>query len=605
MNIFSINGDPDSVERFPALPPSSSSPVIRRTLRFDPPLVSSSEQSDFRHRIISTPNIRKNAHKYGHALLAMKDEFKKFLKSNRQTLSDVLQSMDRDLDTSFSEQDFLDHLARKSGIDAERFYLRHRDDWHIPGINYDSAAAKKDNIYLSLYCALRALNDPEITNVRRRNTEFINHLRAAIESTEYKENRKRRTKIEDPALSNAVKLVQDLSLRKMTGIDLSGVTHSMIDSAAQETSKNLQDIDRQNIGKKIGDINENLKHAGPEYEKSWWKLLKQKFQGEFGINNDTCGKSNVPYVRSIQKLAGKIRIFCRFGTPTIQESGKPTKIDPIFEAALDAVKRDGKVFLYFNHQRRDGKEGLRTHVIEALQEKYPGTFHCASIPLDGKIIEYLNPENPKNHKESESVGAFRNFVVNSFVNKEHGCNLPIIPGGRERQIVEKAFDRVKDLYFDGKPDWTKREVREAFWGIFNTELKLAIMQELNPDYINSACKDNKDRGGTLGTIDEVILLVKLGQIEDEGKLKAIVYNALAPFIVKYEAILNNPQKPSDHRLGYLIAVLNHIANLKPEQLEKIQKEHQKEPKKAKIKDQYFPLEHSFQQNLSPKASPAA
>ena len=251
----------------------------------------------------------------------MQDEFKQFL-----TTITLSVSQNSPIGCSeCSEANFLGQLAEKlkgSGIDAESFYLQHQDDWHIPGINYDSATAKKDNIYLSLYCALRALNDPEITNVRTRNTEFINHLRAAIESTEYKENRKRRTKIEDPALSNAVKLVQDLSLRKMTGIDLSGVTHSMIDSAAQETSKNLQDIDRQNIGKKIGDINENLKHAGPEYEKSWWKLSKQKFQGEFGINNDTCGKSNVPYVRSIQKLAEKLRIFCRFGNPRIRETNQ-------------------------------------------------------------------------------------------------------------------------------------------------------------------------------------------------------------------------------------------------------------------------------------------
>ncbi len=582
MTSFPINLDPSSVAGLSA-PPSS---ITFRKLKLQAPSIPSFEmlsESDFKNREISHSNTRKDAKKYLVALDAMKDEFGQFL-----------------------TEDFLSRLAEKSGIDAEAFYREHRDDWHIPGINYDSATAKEDNIYLSLYCALRTLSDPEITNPRIRNTEFINHLRAAIESRDYQDNRKRKEFNGDELeLGNAVNLIQRLSLKKMTGVDLSKVTHNMIDGAAKETPEKLQDIDRQNIGQKIETINEDLKHAGPEFEKDKWKLSKQKFQGEFGINNDICGKSNVPYVRSIQKLAGKFRIFCRFGTPTIQESGKPTKIDPIFEAALDAVKRDRKVFLYVNHQRRDGKEGLRTHVIEALQAKYPGTFHCASIPLDGKIIECLNPENPNKHKESETLEAFRNFVVSSFLNQEHGCNLPIIPRGRERQIVENAFDRVKDLYFDGTPDWAKREVREAFWGIFNTELKLAIMQELNPDYINSACKDNKDRGGTLGTIDEVILLVKLGQIEDEGKLKAIVYNALAPFIVKYEAILNNPQKPSDHRLGYLIAVLNHIANLKPDQLQKIQENHREEPRTTKIEDQYFPLEDSFQKNLSPKASPAA
>ena len=196
------------------------------------------------------------------------------------------------------------------------------------------------------------------------------------------------------------------------------------------------------------------------------------------------------------------------------------------------------------------------------------------------------------------MGKFKNLVVDCFVNKEHGCNLPIIPGGRERKIVEKTFDRVKDLYFDGKPDWTKKEVREAFWGIFNTELKLSMMEQFNPDYINSACKDNKDRGGTLSTIDEAILLIKLGQTGDKGKLKAIVYNALAPYIVKYEAILNNPAKASDHRLGYLIAVLDHIGTLSDDQLQQIKEDHQKGTPKTKIQAQYFPQDREFLQKRS-------
>ncbi len=519
-----------------------------------------------------TENIRENAHKYYYALKTLQEHYQNWLNDYKGWIDP----------SHASHEYFLRILSRDSRMDSEAFYLDQRAALRFPGVNYDSATSDQNNLCLSLYCALRTLYDPDI-DITRRNHEFIMHLRAAINSIEYQQNKNN--------LHHAlIGLVQILCLVKFSEVSLYHTAEGMINEAARVGQNELNDLNADNIGGKINDINRRLEDAPSKLKKSFFALSKQKFQGEQGINNDTGGKSNVPYPRSLQLVLeadGKLkkRIFCRFGTPTIQELFKPTIIDPMFEAALDKLENQGKTFVYFNHQRREGKENLRTAAIEALEEKYPGTFYCASIPLDGKIINYLDPK-------AGNFEALEQLIIESYAKSTNGCRLP---PNISHDVVKATIDCVKSLYFNGVGPEKKTD-REAFWGFFNTELKLAIIEQINPDYINSACKDNKDRGGTLSTIDEAVLNLKLGLRDDQEQLKAILYNALAPYLVKYEPILNNPNKASDHRLGYLITVLNHIASLDDSQVAAIQEDHRN---CSTIVDQKFPAQYASEKISSP------
>lgn len=167
---------------------------------------------------------------------------------------------------------------------------------------------------------------------------------------------------------------------------------------------------------------------------------------------------------------------------------------------------------------------------------------------------------------------------------KHGCELPRA-ADIDRETMDGLLNHVHQDWFGGRTDLSVEE-RKAFWGIFNTVLKHHVMQALKIDFYDSSCKDNKDRGGALGSIDEAVRNVLLAVQGDSAsghrnpeRLKALVANALAPYMIKLEHII-------DDRLGYLLAVLRHIATLSDKQIAQIKREHP-----IQILHQEVPQEH--------------
>jgi hypothetical protein len=226
------------------------------------------------------------------------------------------------------------------------------------------------------------------------------------------------------------------------------------------------------------------------------------------------------------------------------------------------MESQNKQFLYVNHQKLEGKEGVRAAAIAKVEETH-ANFHFLSIPMDGPIVDAIRAVRP--------IDELKTLIMDSFIQKTNGCALPK-SSTISSQKLSLLLNYVQDTWFPGQTVITQTDL-EAFWGIFNTVLKHAVIQEFNIDAMNSSCKDNKDRGGTFGTIDEAVRNVLLGVHENPARLQELVFNALAPFMIKLEHILDNPKDPNHHRLGYLISVLNHIAKLTPSQVDTIRQGH--------------------------------
>jgi hypothetical protein len=409
--------------------------------------------------------------------------------------------------------------------------------------------------------AIKCSNGP----IRERNTAMIQGLRDALKSDFYQQNK--------GSGNEYCKLVQDLCVAKFTKVYPFESFKQLVQTAALSGDSRALDglpgIDKDTVGPVTRHVNHCLSHAASDYTKSWAALSLQKLRGEYGgkwgLPSDPLGTSNVPYLRSRFSYAtaqGERGVdFCRFGTPTIQKSGK-TEIDPMFLGALDAMRADGKNFLYVNHQKLDGKEGVRASAIKAIQESHQN-FHFLSIPLDGAIVDSI--------RGSCSIQELKKLIGISFSQGTNGCALPRAANISNVEL-NALLEHVHTCWFPGVTQFTP-ETLEAFWGIFNTTLKHYTIKKLGISVMNSSCKDNKDRGGTLGTIDEAVRNVLLGTHNDPDTLRELVYNALAPYMIKLEHILDDPSKPNHHRLGYLISVLNHIATLTPAQIATIQTSH--------------------------------
>lgn len=464
-----------------------------------------------------------------------------------------------------------------------------------------------------------------VSDVRTMNGSVIDRIRSMVLSEGYK------AFLQDPKSEKfEYGLTQYLCFAKFTKVHALATFQDLVESAIQsgKDSKQSEELSftAENIARIIEQKNELLKNAGPDFRKDVLSLNYGKLCGTMGVFFDPLRDSNVPYVRSAFKYGEKKVVFCRFGTPTIEQlplsfdkirnklnslknqvssaltnpfknkkseekkpadnlfqsmsiedqaeqntiekelADNPTQItiDPMFYGALDWMQQKGKQFLYVNHQKMDGAEGKRAAAIQKIGETRKN-FHFMSIPLDGKIPKWIREQKDKEMED------FKTLVVNSFMNNENGCSLP----GQAKIIREQLtalLDHVEKDWFVSVSAWETKHY-EAFWGIFNTVLKHHVIQKLDIQYMNSACKDNKDRGGTFGTIDEAVRNVLLGRHKDEETLKQLCYSALAPFMIKLEEILNDRSKPDHHRLGYLLSVLEHIATLEHSQVKNIQKKH--------------------------------
>jgi hypothetical protein len=430
--------------------------------------------------------------------------------------------------------------------------------------------------------ALKLIKGPDAVDktFRDRSKKITMLLRRAAESEFYQQNK---TKKNQYCL-----LLQDLCEAKFNGVYPHDSFTDLVTKAARSAGTEGNDaiallrgklVNKHTVGGLTRNVNTSLHNVGSEYKKGKLAKWGMKLSGKTGIDFDPTGGPNVPYVRSrftLQAQGAEEREvdFIRMGTPTIQvEKGKPVTIDPMFLVMLDAMHQRDENFLYVNHQRvkHSTQESNRAYAIKGI-EYMPGyeNFHFMSVPLDGPITDAI--------KHGMAIQDFKKMVVESFVRGENGCMLPKPRFGVEEANPE-AFDEtalgrlvshVHSSWFADQPVLNRNEL-EAFWGITQTVLKHAVILQLEIDRMCSTCKDNVDRGGTLSTIDEAVRQVLRGEHENREELRQLGFNALHPYVVKLEPILDGDKK--HNRLGFFVHTADHIAKLSSEQVERIQRDH--------------------------------
>ncbi len=429
--------------------------------------------------------------------------------------------------------------------------------------------------------ALKVINgsDPKMT-FRDRYKETTRLLRLAAQTEFYQQNKTEN----DPFC----RLLQDLCEAKFNGVYPHDSFTDLVTKAARSAGTEGNEaiallrgnyVNKHTVGGLTRNVNTALHNASSEYKKGKLAKWGMKLSGKMGIDFDPTGGPNVPYVRSRFTLqaqgAEKREVdFLRMGTPTIQmEEGTPATIDPMFLVMLDGMQRRGENFLYVNHQRvkHSTQERNRAFTIQGIEFR-PGyeNFHFMSVPLDGPITDAI--------KHGIAIQDFKKMVVESFVKGENGCRLPkprfgvkeANPEAFDATALERLVSHVHSSWFADKPVLNRNEL-EAFWGITQTVLKHAVILQLEIDRMCSTCKDCVDRGGTLATIDEAVRQVLRGEHENREELRQLGFNALHPYVVKLEPILDGDKK--HNRLGFFVHTADHIAKLSSEQVERIQRDH--------------------------------
>ncbi len=428
--------------------------------------------------------------------------------------------------------------------------------------------------------------------IRKRNTGHLKALRDALQCNEYKQNQ--------PEFEHLISLLRALCWAKFAQNRMQKYEEQFVDFAVQGKPKELH---CSTIANAIEIANQRLHVCDRGLKKAYQDGLLQKFENSTGIWADPLGKSNVPEVRSVHQVEipdekdPKLVLCLRHGTPTYQPKRKvddrevssyiqtyllnPIQnvihaataeevIIPEYECFLDAAQEKGIHVLYVNHQKmwRGGKldvetneENHRARQIQDLENTHHN-FHFLSLPYDGKIWK-------DDFFAIRDISQWKTAIVDELIKGAVGGTGLQLPKGCS--ISKDSFLQIADdihwLYFrekahrwkDGRIDFRDltKEERELFLMIFYSYIKEVIQARYGIQVMASPCKDDKDRGNASKGVDEALLNLRSGLENDDAALHRLYIRSLAPFMIKYEGII-------DHRLHPLLAILNHIARLKPE-----------------------------------------
>ncbi len=390
-------------------------------------------------------------------------------------------------------------------------------------------------------------------DVRKRYATFGTELRAALSAMENES-------LELPSLKKGRELLLQLSHFKFTRVSFHRFLDDFIPKClAANCNPSLPiyefpSLTFKNLGHEIVRANDQLQSIPHQYLQTGfvhqWKCL----QGALGFNFDPNGRSNPPWIHSIQRrVGGKECVVLRHATPTFDSPfgllmrmlSSPSAIIPEYRAHLSAEPH--LKTLYCSHQYKEARaEGARVAAIRELEKEHPN-FSFIGLPMDGPIWE----------GEGE--------ILSSLSEEINGFTLPSNPELREKVVAEapRLLNGVIRLYFRGvKPETLAG--KRALLLLFYSELKDLIKGEIEADFVASPCKDHKDRGNVSVTVDMVKNLMKLGKENDPVSLRELFISVLSPFVIKNQHII-------PERLEAAITVIQLLSNLSEQEKETIRK----------------------------------
>ncbi|QZA58954.1 hypothetical protein [Candidatus Rhabdochlamydia porcellionis] len=382
--------------------------------------------------------------------------------------------------------------------------------------------------------------------------EYTYALRDAINTEEYKSNRYVELSF----------IIQELCLAKFVSTSFTELQEKILRNMLES---NLL-LNVSNISEQIKKDNEILKKHRIRGVKHSVSLNWEKLRNSIGINSDQLSSANMPERRSIHKIKQDSKDYSidyiRYPTPTIQLLGSAV-IASEFIGFLDYTQKKGISFLHVNHQYMDKEsnnpmhfaDNNRAEAIQKLEETYAETFHFLSLPFDGLVIDEIDKGSLTDWKKS---------LVEVLIKEKRGFRLPKKfkkSTARKREEIKQLLNKLHEIYFLGKSKLNKIE-RRVLLVVFYSYLKEYFKSEYQIRIMASVCKDNKDRGNVSACIDEALFNLRLGKEKDPQALKDLHLRILSPFIFRKEGIV-------EHRLKFLIDLLNHIATLVDDQKEKI------------------------------------
>ena len=352
----------------------------------------------------------------------------------------------------------------------------------------------------------------------------------------------------------------------------------------------------------LQDIAEQLKGFNKEIHKN--KSLNlyvewEKLKGATNIKFDPQAEHNLPYARSWfsilvkdghgEKYKEKFIRQLRLSTPTKGNNLGNSSTNEEFEGFLKSAQKKQEKTGYFNLQhRRSNADGERVRSIESLQGKYTykdretkedkETFFVWSLPFDGKIFtleEKVKTDGTRGELTEfarMSDDEYKDLLVSEFFKKGSSFAIPQFYWNKEESErnnlainLRKILDDVHSLYFKGQDLSNNVAKRRSMVLLFYAHLIDFAAVEHDLDFIVTSCKDNKDRGGAMNAICEMVRMIRTNKHNDPEMLKKSLMQVLgAGLHTKNEHILEN-------RLIFLTDLLEEVVReLTDEQIKAIQ-----------------------------------
>lgn len=310
---------------------------------------------------------------------------------------------------------------------------------------------------------------------------------------------------------------------------------------------------------------EAIERTPHEYGADRFAVQASNLSGASGIAFDPATLGNISHLLYTlpKSLMGKPVDCLRFGNPTI--SGlipASSRVDPIFEGFLASLMIKGEKHVYFSLQDGRGLKSEyqeetgffqrascpdldRTCKILALEKRFPGHFFPVVFAQDScfyKQKEEWAAETLDGHK-------FKHGFLHELTDKtgKSGFYFPEILRTQQffGKVLPSILDDVHEAVFGNKLDLSLEE-RKDFIEISYVFIELYILQKLNPDSFNNACKDAIDRAGKLNRLvfDVLNMLVDNTGAETEIETAKRTITHAPAFLVKKQAMVEERR----HRL---------------------------------------------------------
>jgi len=421
--------------------------------------------------------------------------------------------------------------------------------------------------YKALYKAVAKLNETS-DNPRLQRRQFILALRQAILDPEYQAFHE---KPQNEAQKRCCEIVEALS---------EAVFKPRMETYLEKiinTFSNPQEYGDDFVSK-IKDQNQSIKQADKgEVGKSALALAKQKFDGALG-RKDMIGSENTPHLRNHLSFAKGLEVdYHRHACPVLANTdGEVLKnvikgaigntdtktsgaIAPEYEEMLIAKRKRGEGHLYVNHQRRKpGKiedERPRVLELEKLQERHANEF-VLTQSVEGDLFKRKGK-----YAEVSKFKDLQKALIDSFKDEDAYAEnrLPqhLHQGYLDQQLAQR-LTWMHDTFFDKKDGIQSLEEWQTFVELSYALMRMDLLVYLseNTDYKITAmadvCKDDLDRGGNEGFIQDGLAHLLAGSLNSENLEQMRIQLLGPPILVKKKEAIEKRVLPGLNACRFLL-----------------------------------------------------